>query len=205
MKTRILTAALFLLPVALGGCRALALVLPEKTKTVAAEYPYLAGKRVAVAVWADMETLCTYPQVQWSVADHVRAALEANIREVDVVDPRKIVDIQRSDAKWESADPALLGRRFDADRLIEIQLTQYTTREPESPHLYRGHIAAAVRVYNTEYTQSEPAYQTDVHTVFPPDGPGQWGSSDQDIRRATMEAFADELTGRFFDRKIKVR
>jgi len=62
-----------------------------------------------------------------------------------------------------------------------------------------------VRIYNTEYTQSEPAYQTEVHTVHPPDGPGQWGSSDREIRRATMEAFAQELAGRFFDRKIKVR
>ena len=36
----------------------------------------------------------------------------------------------------------MLGARFGADRALMIELTQYTTREPESPHLYRGRIAA---------------------------------------------------------------
>jgi hypothetical protein len=196
-----------LLPLAapLAGCKALALVLPEPTKTVPAEYPYLAGKKVAIAVRADEETTAVYPHVQWEVADHVRVQLENNIRGITVVETRKVVDFQRSDPNWDRLDPADLGKRFGADRVLELDLTQYTTRQPESEYLYRGEIAAAMRVYNCEYPNSQAAYQSHAETVYPPSGPGQYGTREADIRRATMEAFAEEVAGRFYDRNVKVK
>ena len=47
-------AAVLLVPllVSTGGCRALALILPEPMKNVPAEYPYLADKRVCIVVRA---------------------------------------------------------------------------------------------------------------------------------------------------------
>lgn len=188
----------------LGGCRALAVLFGEQpTKTVAAEYPYLTDQRVCILVRADMETLFEYPHVQWEVADHVRVALESNVQALSVVEPRKVVDHQRANPEWETADPARLGQEFGADRVIDINLTQYTTREPESPHLHRGYITALVSVYNTQYPNSEPAYSKEVRTVYPADSPGQWGVGDQAIRRATLEAFSQEVAGKFYDRKVK--
>ncbi len=200
-------AGLLLLSAVLGtvGCRALALILPEQTKTVAAEYPYLADKRVCLVVKAPDEMLFEYPNVQWEVADHVRVALEANVRGLTVVDPKKVADFQRNEPTWESMDPAALGKNFGADRVLEIDLTQYTTREPESPYLYRGHISAAVRVYNTDYPNSQHAYQSDVRTTYPPDGPGQYGSNDRAIRGATMDTFGQDTANKFFDRQVTVR
>jgi hypothetical protein len=187
------------------GCRSLVLIWPDQYRTVAADYPYLTGKRVGILVRAPDEVLFEYANVQWEVADHVRVALEGNVRGVSVVEPRKIVDFQRQDPSWETMDPALLGKRFGADRLLEIELTEYATREPESPHLYRGHVSAAVRVFNTEYPNSQPAYRTNIQTVYPPDGPGQWGTDDRAIRGAAMQAFAQDLAGKFYDRQVKVR
>lgn len=202
-------ATLLLIPLGAGagGCHYLAagaiFWADEPTKKVPAEYPYLADQEVCIVVRAEMETLFDYPHVQYELADYVRVALESNIRGVSVVPPRRVVDFQRRDPGWERMDPAELGRRFDAQRLIEIDLTQYTTREPESPHLYRGYITAMVSVYNTAYLNSQPAYKTEVQTVYPPNSPGEWGTGDRAIRRATMEAFARELAGRFFERKVK--
>lgn len=176
----------------------------EPTKEVAAEYPYLVDQRVCILVRADMETLFEYPHVQWEVADHVRVALEPNVPRISVVEPRRVVDFQRSNPRWESLDPAAIGQRFNADRVMEINLTQYTTREPESPHLYRGHIAALVSIYNCDYPNSEPTFTTEVRTAYPPDGAGEWGTTDQAIRRATMEAFAQDVAGKFYDRSVKV-
>ncbi len=196
----VLIASLLLM---LTGCRSLFLVLPEPTKTVKADYPYLVGKRVCILVRADMETLFEYPHVQWELADHVRVALEAHVEGVKAVDPRRVVDYQRREADWERMDPALIGRHFNADRVLDLELTQYTTREPESPHLYRGHVTAVVRVYRPSYPHSEPAYVTEIQTVYPPDGPGAWGSTDREIRRLTMEAFALDVANKFYDRKVK--
>lgn len=205
MNRRLLALSGLLLATTICGCRALALWLPEQTRTVVADYPYLAERPVAIVVRVADELLFEYPHIQWEVADHVRVALEGNVRGIKVVNPRRVVDFQRGGPAWETMDPALLGRRFQAERLLEIELTQYTTREPDSPHLYRGRIQAAVRVYNTEYTDSQPAYRTDVATVFPPDGPGRWGTNDREVRAAAMETFAADLAGKFYDRKVKVR
>lgn len=198
-----------LAPLLAGGCMALATPVllwgEEPTRTVAAEYPYLADRKVCVVVRAELETLVEYPHVQFELADHVRAALEQHVPRIGVVEPRRVVDFQRQGADWERMDPAALGRRFGADRLVEIDLTQYTTREPESPYLYRGYIAAAVSVYNTDYPDSAPAYTTTVRVVYPPESAGAYGTSDREVRRATMEAFAEELAGRFYERKVKVK
>lgn len=203
--------AMLLLPLvgAATGCQAFMLHAllwgEEPTRTVPAAYPYLADQKVCILVRADIEHLFTYPQLQWEIGEHVRVALEGNVRGVSVVEPRRVVDAQRRDPGWETTDPAALGKRFGADRLVETTLTQYTTREPESPHLYRGYVSATVSVYNTAYPDSAPAYTTEVRTVYPPHGAGQFGTSDREIRRAAMEAFAQEVAGKFYDRKVKVK
>ncbi len=204
-----IAALLLPLVAASAGCQAFTaavLILGgEPTKNVPAEYAYMAKQKVCVLVRAEMETQFEYPHVQWEVADHVRVALEANVKGATVVDPRKVVDFQRRDSGWEKMDPAVVGKRFSADRLLEISLTEYTTREPDSPHIYRGHISALISVYNTEYPNSEPVYTKEIQTVYPPDSQGDWGTGDKAIRRATMEAFAQDVAGKFYDRTVKVK
>ncbi len=208
-RGRILSAAVGLSVAALVlGCRAVALPWllwgEPPSKTVPADYPYLAGKRVGVIVRADVGVLFEFPHVQWEVADHVTVALENNVRGVKTIEARKIAEYQRREPDWDKEDPPRLGRKFDADRLIEINLTQYTTRDPESPYVQRAHIAAVINVYNTEYPNSAPAYSTEVRVAYPPQE-GEHGLSDAAIRRGGMEAFAAEVAGKFYERKVKAK
>ena len=193
----------------LVGCKALAapwlLWGPEPTRTVPAEYPYLSGKKACVLVWAEMDTLFEYPHVRLEVAEHVAHAMKGNVAGVSVTPNREVEQLQQRERDWDRADPAVLGKRFGAERVLVVELTQYSTREPDSPHLYRGRISANVKVYDTSYPKSAPAYKSVVETVYPPDSVGQWGSSDRGIRLATMEAFAQDVAGKFYDRTIKVR
>ena len=183
------------------GCQLIGLFF-HSDKEVKAEYPFLAQKRICLIVRADLETQSMYPHVQFEIADHVRGELEANIRPVTVIDPRKVVDFQRADPSWETLDPAAIGKRFGADRVLEIDLTQYTTREPENEYLYRGHIAAAIRIYQVEYPNSKPSYKAQVQVAYPERG-GQWGMDERSIRAASMELFAHEVAGKFFDHTVK--
>ena len=202
-------AALLALSAAIGGCKLFAAPFlmwgKEPTKEVPAEYPYLEGKKVCLLVWADSETLIEYPWVQLEVSEHVSEAIKPNVPGISFTPTDKIVELQRRESDWDRSDPALLGARFGADRVLMIELTQYTTREPESPHLYRGRIAANVKVYDTGYRKSAPVFKTSVETAYPPDSVGQWGTDDAAIRKATMEAFALDLAGRFYDRHVKVK
>jgi len=194
---------------ALAGCQMLAapfvLFAPEPTRTLPAEYPYLAGKKVCLLVWADSYTLMEYPFVQLEVSEHAAAEMKQRIRGASFVPNRAVVDYQRQDPDWDRAHPAAIGQKFGSDRVVVIELTQYTTREPESTYLYRGRIGANLRVYNTQYPDAGPAYRATVETLYPPDSHGQWGSSEDGLRKATMEAFARDLTGKFYDRQVKVQ
>lgn len=203
------TALLGLLGAALAGCQLFMAPFllwgKEPTRKVAAEYPYLAGKKVCVLVWAEPYTLFEYPHAQFDVAEHVRVAMERAVQGVSFVPNRQIVEFQRRNADWEAEHPARLGARFGAERVLEIQLTRYSTREPSSPHLCRGHIAANAKVYDTAAPDAEPTYTTAIETAYPPDSFGAYGTDDRAIRRATMQAFAAELAGRFYDRQEKVK
>lgn len=213
MNRRIQTTAGLLVALSLlsvtAGCNLMALPFmlwgQKPTKDVAAEYPYLEGKRVGILVWAELETLFEYPHVQYEVAEHARAALEAHVKDVKIVSSRKLVDYQRREPKWESQHPTEIGRQFGCERIIMIELTQYTTREPDSPHLYRGRIAANVKVYDCAIAGSAPTYSDNVEVAWPPDTPGKWGADDNMVRRYAMEAFAEELAGRFYDRKVPLQ
>lgn len=210
-RTIPLVTCTLLLPLlgASSGCRLLAapflLWAPEPTKEVPAEFPYLQDKKVCLLVWADSETLFEYPWVQLEISEHVATAMKPQVSGVSFIPNRGVVELQRREYDWERSDPAVLGARFGADRVLMIELTQYTTREPESPHLYRGRIAANLKVYNTAFRNSAPVFKSSVEIVYPPDSVGQWGTDDRNIRKATMEAFAVELAGKFYDRRVKVK
>ena len=143
-------------------------------------------------------------QTDAELAEHVRIALESNIAGLAIIPNAQVVDLQNRDPDWETQNPARIGARFGADRTLMIALTQYTTREPRSPHLYRGRVGANVKVYNNEHPEAAPVYKTTVETVYPPDSVGSYGTDDRTIRRAMMQEFAATAAGRFYDRQVKV-
>jgi len=191
-----------------GGCKLFAAPFlmwgKAPTKDVNAEYPYLQGKKVCILVWADSETMFEYPWVQLEVSEHVASSIKPNVPGISFIPNRNVCELQRREHNWDRDDPAVLGARFGADRVLMIELTQYTTREPESPHLYRGRIAANVKIYDTAYKNSAPSYKTSVESVYPENSAGEWSTSDVAIRKATMETFALDLAGKFYDRQVKV-
>ncbi len=192
-----------------GGCRLLAVPFfafgRDQTKKIPAEYPYLDGKRVALVVWAEDFTQFEYPHVRLEVSEHVRIALESGVRDVNVVPNREVIDYQNREPRWEAEDPATLGKQLGAQRLIMIELTQYTTREPGSLHLYRGHMGANVKVYDTEYANSAPTYKTSLEVAYPPDAISAYGTAEPAIRRGMMETFAVQLAGKFYERQEPVK
>lgn len=200
--------ALFPLLLPAAGCHQLVMapwVLwgEEPTRTVKAEYPYLQDKKVTVAVWAEMDTTFEFPFVQTEVGSFVEDALRTSVKGVTVTPTRQVVEYQNRNGDWDRAAPEAIGKHFGAQRLIVVELTQYSTREPDNTHLMRARVAANVKVYDTSYPNSEPVYKTEVRAEYPPDGPGAWGVSEATLRGEAMRVFAQELAGRFYDRKVK--
>jgi hypothetical protein len=204
-----LARSLVLAPLLLAGCKWA--MVPwvmwgeEPTKTVRAEFPHLEGWKVCVAVWAERDAEFEYPFVRMEVASYVGKSLQERVKGARPVDADAVYRYQNRDPDWDRRPPADIGRHFDAERVLLIELAQYTVRSPESPHLLRGYITGTAKVYDATKPGTEPLYSTDVRAVHPPDGPGAWGTSEDTIRREAMELFAEELVGKFYDRKVKVK
>lgn len=190
-----------------AGCRIFAapflLFGEEPTEEVKAEWPHLPGKHIAVLIWADSNTRFEYPNVCLELAEHLRVAMEPHLVRASFVPVRDVVEYQRSNPDWDLEDPAALGARFRADRVLLVELTQYTTREPEATHLLRGSIASSIKVYDCGLPASEPLYRTTVETVFPEEGASTWGTNESDLRLSTMEAYSLKVARKFYDHKIK--
>jgi hypothetical protein len=197
-----------LLP-ALGGCKLIAVPFfafgQDQTKKVPAEYPYLEGKQVCIVVWADEYTTFQYQFLPLEVSEHVRVALDASVRGLTIVPNREVIDYQKREPDWQAQNPAKIGKKFGADRVIMIELTQYTTREPGSMHLYRGHMGGNIKIFDTAYPESGPTYQTVVEVAYPPDNFAAYGTDERTLRRAILELFANDLAGRFHERQEKVK
>jgi hypothetical protein len=207
MNKRIACLGLLLTLSALAGCKAIALPFmmwgEEPTKLVPAESKALDGKKTCIAVWADSDTLFEFPNARLEIASFVEEALKGKVPKIATVGSRSVHDAQKQDPDWDRLPPAKFAARFRAERLLLIELTMYTTREPSSPHLYRGRISANIKVYDVEQGGDAPLFKTVVETVHPKDMPGEWGSTDTGVRRAAMEAFAADVAGRFHERKVK--
>ena len=128
---------------------------------------------------------------------------EAQHQGVAFVPNRSVVDYQRNDGDWDRKPPAKIGTRFEAEQVLMIELTQYSTREPDAPHVYRAHITANVKVYGTDNFEAGPLYKTIVETTHPTGAAGQWGSSEDAVRKAGMEVFAADVAGKFYERKVR--
>lgn len=204
--TSLCLSGLFL---ALPGCQlagALAVMLPPPKKTVKAEYPYLNNEKLCVLVNAEMETLFDFPHVQYELSEYIAKDIETNITGATLVAPRTIDELQQRDPRWAMRDPARIGAQFGATKVMVVDLTQYATREADSPHLYRGRISANVRIYDCEYFDHQPTFSASIDTVWPSDSPaGAWGIDDTEVRDATMRQFSTELVNRFYDRKVEMR
>ncbi|MBL8879926.1 MAG: hypothetical protein JNG88_12470 [Phycisphaerales bacterium] len=192
----------------LMGCQALAapwiLTGEEPTKRIKAEFPHLKNKKIAILVWADSDARFEYPFVRLEMAEHIKSELEARIDGVKFSSNRQIIEMQDRDPDWDRKPPAKIGQRLDAERVISIEVSQYSMREPESRHLLRGRIAAQVSIYDTSRPDSGHLYRTEVAIMHPEKSEGRWGNDEAAIRREAMEAFATALVKRFYDHDEKV-
>lgn len=185
------------------GCnaiKAVGILTAPHSEKIAPEYAGLSGKKLLIYAWAPAETLWDYPKVRLDVAAHVAAYLEQNVKDLNVLDPKRVeVRFEKSGSQL---DPVELAREFQADAVLHLSLYKFSMRDPGMAHYYRGRIASAVTVYEIA-TEGQPANRIplkDVEVAVPDDKHVGFPNVRADqIRKATYEAFAVELGRKFHE------
>ncbi len=210
MPKRILVIAMLALASSACGCRPLGyflyLIAPgESGQKQKAEFDALKGHSVAVVIFADVNTQYEYPAAQMELSALIAHELGRHVKDVRVIDTRKVIRYQHENIYWDSMPKTQLGEIFGADYILFVSLLQYTTREPGSMNLSRGIISAEVSVYDTSLAehQSRVKYWPEISVAFPEDDPmGRLGANEQRIRERTEKLFVDKVVKKFYDHKV---
>lgn len=196
-------AAVLVGAVVLGGCSWLTplIYMGQHKEEVYAEFNKLSGKTVAVAVWADQETLFDYPHVRMELGLHIADRLWSNVPDIKLVDGRRIEDhMQRNLAN--SVDPIDIGKRFDSEMVIYAELLDFQIRNPDSPEFLDPRIYASITVYDLTADPDEPKqYELLPVEVDQPEALFN-DTSAQIARKALYEQFADTVAKKFYDHKV---
>lgn len=195
----------------LAGCNLLTplAIFVEPTTRYQPEFDKLPGKKAAVLVWTEPATLFDYPHTRFELATFIGDKLhaETNQRElsVTVVDPRDVEDfIQKNPAA--QIDPQAVGRKFDVDYVVYLEVLQFQLRDPAAPQFLRGRIEASVSVHDARADASAQR-RFDLITAkaeYPDEAPVPLTATNAPmIREATYRKFAETVARKFYEHTIK--
>lgn len=207
---RVCFALILVAAISLGtlcsGCHVLAylgyLIAPEgPEKTVEPEYAGLDGKSIAVVINADQNTLAEYPTCRLEIAGVISGDLDKNLKNANVLDPRRVVKYQDNTIDWDAKDRTKLGEALGVQYVLYISLGKFTTRESGSEYLFRGEIIADAYLYQTNLpeTKAKVWSSTDLRESFPKDAVP--ASNDAVVRAGLVNMFSDKLAKKFYKYK----
>ena len=202
---------ILLMSLLVPGCNLLEfpayVLLGRRTQKVKAEYPHLAKQKIAIIVSAGPAIDFEHPFARTNLALACAQAIKSHVKGTQFAQQEEVEMFQQENINWITVPKSQIARRFDASHLIWLDLIQFTLREENSVNLLRGHIVAAVRVYDAEASdQYHAQYETQVIAALPKAGPIAFSeSARQQIYRQTLLQFAEQLARKFYNHKIPAK
>lgn len=182
----------------------------EHRKKISAEFDKLAGKRVAVLVWTEPATLFDYRfariELATYVSDKLRTELQQRQKATQVVDARDVEDfLQRNvDAQ---VDPYAVGRKFEADYVIYLEVLKFQMRNPREPQFLTGRIEASVTVHDIRADPDQlRRYELNpVRCIHPEGSPVLLSRTNAPlVREATYRKFAEQVARKFYEHTVEL-
>jgi hypothetical protein len=193
-----------------GGCQWLtAWMFAERhpMKDVKAEYA-LTADRLVIVPYASTEVLFTDSMVAVEISRDLINEIMKNLGATKIktiVHPVEVQRWQDANLEWPNMSLSDIGKTFQADTVLYVELERYSMIEENSANLYRGRVRARIQVVHPG-AERNPAYDTVVETVFPADGPaGVTSTTEQMVRTYTNLVFASDVAQHFYDHKVEIK
>jgi hypothetical protein len=199
---------LVLLPL-VTGCNWLTplVFVGEHKKRITPEFDKLAKSRVAVLVWTDQATLFDYPHARFELATYTSDKLYAEMAQRDLgtetVDPRDVEDFLQRNIEAQ-VDPQAVGRHFEADHVLWIEVYRFQIRDPEQPQFLHGRIDASVVVYDMRSNREFPErYElAPVECVYPDSAILMNATNSRLVRESVYRKFAEQVARKFYEHTV---
>jgi hypothetical protein len=200
---------LIILPLSLtlGGCNLLVypayVLFGGDEISVKAQYKGLKDKRTAILVVSRPAFDFEYPYASTNIGLAGAHTISQHVKGVTFVEQDKIQDFQLENLSWLSMPVSQIAKKFDAQRLIYIDLYEFSMYEQGSINLLRGQISAEIRIFEMESpTPDVESYKSEIKVLVPPNNPIP-ASEDAlyMINRQSIMSFAEKLAWKFYDHK----
>jgi hypothetical protein len=203
--------------VSLAGCdpRTLFYFLQPNEPSVAAPGPSLEGKKVVVVAHAVSGAMSEFNSIDRDMAREVVAILGEKVKEVEVVENDKVWDWVEAHPRW--TDPAELGKAFEADVVIVLEIELFQVQNPGDLNVLEGtaktHITATEMAYpknskgkpnKDKPKEGKTIYDDYADTVFPRRGPvpTDSGVSRGSFKNRFLKIAAAEVTWHFVEHAV---
>jgi hypothetical protein len=156
-KTLLLLGSIAVLSTA--GCQIIGAIAAKAPKPdIEAAYKGLANKSVGVMVWTHQSLQIDWPSIQLdlaaSVEKNLRDAQEAKIKDLDGVTfpypAASFVKFRKEHPEVEAQPVTTIATRLGVQRLIYIEVNDFTTRAQGSAALFLGQISVNMKVVEVE-------------------------------------------------------
>lgn len=190
-----------LAPALLGGCSIGALVggmaaSAERSGShqVMAKYSRLTDKSFAVVIAADRSVVGDQPELVSLLTKEITRRIAENAGAGGMVPAEDILRYQYQRPGWVALSPRDLAKELEVDRLIFIDLNDFSLNDPGNTYIWNGTAAGVVSVYESEReTGGESAFREQVRVKYP----DSEGLSEYQVPRGTVQM---ELSRRFVQR-----
>ena len=197
-----------LFPVAMAGCAAAGFVAQAIPQSVKAEYPGLAGQKVAVMVWADRGARIDFPNLQLDTANQIQADLASQVKDKSELaktefpwEARSVLRFQKEHPEVEMMPVTSYAQRISGiTRLIYVEVSDFSTRNDVAVQLLRGSMGGNVKVVEITNGVSKIVYErSNIRVTFPEKSPdGVINVSEDKIYAGTVTSFADTVSKLFY-------
>jgi hypothetical protein len=132
--------------------------------------------RVVIVTWAGLETRHEIVHADRELAEKLGTQLTELVRsnkgKLTVVPPRKVEQYKNTHPRWREMELADIGRQFDADYVIFLELHSITLYEPASANqLFRGRVQMTINLVDVHHPD-DPQAQKPFSTTYPSDARG---------------------------------
>lgn len=193
-------AALMLGLAMLAGCGWLAAADQRAKGTeMLPEYRGLEDKSVAIVVYPDLAVTNEFPAAREEISNFIEQQFKVHMPKTRLMNSRDVMRWQDETMNWWALSPVDIGKRFNVDRVLYIELRAYEAKNHVSYGDLQGRVDATCSIYEIDQDRGVPAWRNDVQAKWPLDAPlPSWRANEAFVRRQALEQFADKLVKSFY-------
>ncbi|HUO10389.1 MAG TPA: hypothetical protein VM008_18935 [Phycisphaerae bacterium] len=196
----LLLAGLLIPALALPGCNLLGFQEEVQGHPVEAQYKGLADKSVAIVIYADQATTNEFPAAREELSAFISTKFRENLSTTKLLDYHEVMNWQDDTINWFGLTEKQIGKHFGVDRVLYIEVLDYSVHQKGGVGDLQGHLRANCKVYEIDTPGNDPAWSTLLDVSFPEDHAADPSQVPPDaVRSRTLDKFSEALLNCLYD------